>query len=178
MSQHFIPFMAEYSIIRLSTTFCLSAHLSMNIRVFPLLATVKMQLWTWMSNTCVSPCFQVFVDTSRNGTGLNGNLVTHVFKELPRRLPAATCTMLHSYRQGTKVLISPHRCSCLLCSVFLITVILMGTRWNLTVVFPWHPHLPSHNNRGMEASYKNNFQEAFFRTEYGLSSGLGGFFFF
>lgn len=40
-----------------------------------------------------------------------------------------------------------------------MTLILLGTRQNLTVVFPRPPHLLSRNTRGTEARDKNNLQE-------------------
>ena len=47
----------------------------------------------------------------------------------------SSCTILHSYQQCVRVVISPHIHQHLLLSVFLITASLVCVKWYLTVVF-------------------------------------------
>ena len=86
-----------------------------------------MLLWTQVYKISAQvPAFNFFV-------GSYGNSIFNFFRN-HHTVFYCSCTILHSQKQCTRIPISPHPHQHLLFSIFLITVILMGTKWYLMIL--------------------------------------------
>ena len=94
-----------------------------------------MLLWTFMYKFCVDVCFHFSWWTPRNGiAGSCGESVYVTLWGHARLFFKSNCIILHFCWQCVKIPISPHPHQHLLLSAFLMTAILVGTKWCLIVV--------------------------------------------